>query len=738
MRPVQRGGFQSIQERRFPAFVASLRLPLLFLGCLFLVQIQMARPDGLAAPEKKGKSNLLLITIDTLRTDRLSCYGSEHLRTPNMDGLAQNGIIFTRAFAHNPETLPSHTNILLGLTPLYHGVHENANFVVRDEFLTLGEHLKNYGYSTGAVIGGYPLHSRFGLAQGFDLYDDHYQTLKYQKLAFGERRAEEVVERASAWLKSRESPWFLWIHCFDPHDPYEPPEPFKTQYKERLYDGEVAYVDQAIGKLRRFLEKERLLDDTVMVFTADHGESLGQHDETTHGYLAYNTTLWVPLFISAPGIRPRAVDQWVSHIDIFPTVCDLLGLKKPPSLQGVSLLPAMQGRPISERAIYFESLYPYYSRGWAPLKGFLQSGEKFTESPLPELYDLVNDFDELQNLAGKKELDGYRQRLTRVIGGLSHPESSKAGQRADRESLQRLRSLGYISNPLASRKERFGPEDDIKTLLPYHNLAMRALELYQQGKKPEGFKLIRQAIAEKKDIDIAYSNLAEMYAREGQLPQALEVLKVGLESLPSNYGIFLTYAKYLEDAGRHEEVIDLVGANFFVQMDHDPEIWNYLGQAYLGKGEIDKSLEALEKAVAIDDTYAVVFRNLGNAYFRKSVQAQEKHALEKSIENFQRAVDIEPDYASAWNGLGVALRAAGRPDDAIRCWERAIELRPDVGYPLYNLGFAYLDKGEKARALDYFLKYKEGYSRSLSAEEKEKLEVLIQKCRKTPETPPVL
>jgi arylsulfatase A-like enzyme/Flp pilus assembly protein TadD len=718
--------------RGLSPFKSSQRLALVLLGCLSLVQIQAARPGGPPATARPEKPNLLLITIDTLRADRLSCYSREHLQTANIDALAQRGVLFTWAFAHNPETLPSHTNILLGLTPLYHGVHENTNFVVRDEFLTLAEHLKNNGYSTAAVIGGYPLHSRFGLAQGFDLYDDHYQTQKYQKLAFGERRADDVVDRALAWLNNRKSPWFLWIHCFDPHEPYDPPEPFKTQYKERLYDGEVAYVDQALGKLRLWLEKDRLLDQTVIVFTGDHGESLGQHDEMTHGYLAYNTTIWVPLFISAPGIKPRVVDQWVSHVDIFPTVCDILGLQKPPALQGVSLLPAMQGRSIAERAIYFESLYPYYSRGWAPLRGFLLSGEKFTESPIPELYDLGKDFGELRNLARGKPLDGYRQRLARLIEELSNPESTKAEKRADRESLEKLRSLGYISSPLASRKERFGPEDDIKTLLPYHNQALKGLALYQEGKKQEGFEVLKQVIAERKDLDIAYTNLAEMYGREGQRPQALEILKLGLEALPLNYGIVLTYAKFLVEAGRFDEVIDLVGTETFTQMDHDPEIWNYLGEAYLGKGEIDRSLEALEKAAAIDDTYAVVFRNLGNAYFRKSVQARDRNALDKSIKNFERAVEIERDYASAYNSLGVAMRAAGRTDEAIGCWEKALELRPDVAFPLYNLGFAYLDKGDKARALDCFLKYREHAASSLSAEEKERLEALIEKCRKPP------
>ena len=248
----------------------------------------------------RTKYNLLLITIDTLRPDRLSCYSSEHLKTPRIDSLAGRGVLFTQAFAHTPSTLPSHANILLGATPLYHGVHDNSNFIVREEFLTLAEYLKSFGYSTGAFVGAFPLDSRFGLTQGFDVYDDNYGYKDSQEFTYVERKAEVVVEKSISWLKTERNPWFIWIHLFDPHQRYYPPEPFRTQHQGKLYDGEVAYVDFALGKLFDYLEKNKLFDKTLIIFTGDHGESLGEHGEPTHGYFAYNSTLWVPLIISFP------------------------------------------------------------------------------------------------------------------------------------------------------------------------------------------------------------------------------------------------------------------------------------------------------------------------------------------------------------------------------------------------------------------------------------------------------
>ncbi|MBN2206849.1 MAG: sulfatase, partial [Candidatus Aminicenantes bacterium] len=369
-----------------------------------------------SAPAKaKPRWNVLLVTIDTLRTDRLSCYGFDHVRTENVDRLAARGTIFSRAFAHTPTTLPSHANIMVGATPLTHGVHDNSGFVVRPEMLTLAEHLKAEGYATAAFVGAYPLDSRFGLDQGFDLYDDDFGSQSARGDAFYvERSAEAVVGRAMGWLKAAPaSPWFVWVHCFDPHEPYRPPAPYDRSFAQSPYDGEVAYVDAALGALFSWLEETGLAGRTLVVLTADHGESLGEHGEATHAYFAYNATIWVPLIVLSPGGRPGRSDAGVAHMDIFPTVCDALGVKPPRGLPGLSLMPAVRGKAFPERSLYFESLYPYYSRGWAPLRGVIQDRKKYIESPIPELYDLDRDFAELENLAGRVRWDGLRASLAK-------------------------------------------------------------------------------------------------------------------------------------------------------------------------------------------------------------------------------------------------------------------------------------------------------------------------------------
>lgn len=703
-------------------------LSLFSLG-LFLTVFITASPLYSRKEEKKRRLNFLLITIDTLRSDRLSCYTDEHLKTPNIDSLAEKGIKFSRAFANTSTTLPSHTNILLGTTPLYHGVHENSNFIVREEFLTLAEHLKSYGYSTGAFVGAFPLDSRFGLTQGFDVYDDDYGGDKYQSLSYVERKAERVVDNAMEWLKVQESRWFLWIHCFDPHDPYEPPEPFKTQYEKHPYNGEVAYVDFVLGKLLNYMEEKNLFDNTLVVFTGDHGESLGEHGEMTHGFFAYNTTIWIPLIISIPGVRQGQVEQYVSHIDIFPTVCDVLHIEKPSFLQGISLLPAIKGKKLPKMSIYFESMYPYYSRGWAPLKGFIHGKEKFIDSPIPELYDLNEDFDELKNLAERKKLDRYRKQLEQIIKNQSLAENIQAERKIDRESLEKLRSLGYVSSSQVLKKEIFGPEDDVKVILPYSNKAMEAMDLYQEGKVKEGFELLKEIITERNDVDIAYYNLATLYNKAGKLKEALAVLKLGLENVPSGYEIFFTYVNYLLDAGQYDEVIKVFGEKSFREMEYDPEIWISLGVAYSNKGDFEKAIGGYEKALSLDNELPIAFNNLGHVYLSIFLKTKDPKNYQKSLHNFKKAIEFDPDYALAYNGLGVAYSQAGNLNRAIYYWEKASEIRPDFGQTLYNLGLAYFKKGDKVKALGYFNKYKENSYHLLPLASKKKLEDLIQKCR---------
>jgi arylsulfatase A-like enzyme/Flp pilus assembly protein TadD len=698
-----------------------------FLG-VFLIALFVAMPLFSNQNLESHKYNLLLITIDTLRPDRLSCYSSEHLRTPFIDGLAGRGILFTRAFAHTPSTLPSHANILLGTTPLYHGVHDNSNFIVREEFLTLAEHLKSFGYSTGAFVGAFPLDSRFGLTQGFDVYDDNYGYKDSQEFTYVERKAEVVVEKAINWLKTERNPWFLWIHLFDPHQRYYPPQPFRAQYKGKLYDGEVAYVDFALGKLFEYLEQNKLFDKTLVVFTGDHGESLGEHGEPTHGYFAYNSTLWVPLIISFPGMKPGKVEQGVGHADIFPTVCDVLKIEKPPFLQGVSLLPAVRGKMLPRRVIYFESLYPYYSRGWAPLRGFIEGSQKFIDSPIPELYDLKKDFSESENLAPKENLFKHQKKLEELIKSLSFADKSAKRKEIDQETIRKLRSLGYVSSPQILAKKSFSEKDDLKVLLPYRIKLMGSVKAYHRRNFEKGISLLKEIIAERKDFDLAYAYLATLYKEQRKMKEAVEVLREGLKNNPSSYKIISTLGIMLVEAGHYDEAIEILKKGL-ASIDFDPELWNYLGMAYWSKGNYESAHDAYQKVLSLDENYPFVFNNLGALYLSRFLKSRRTNDLELSIRNFQKAVELDPEYASAYNGLGSAYGQAGEIDAAIHCWEKAVKLKPDFSYPLYNLGLSYLAKGDKAKALEFFNRYKKVNYHYLSPEEKHKLDVLIQKCQ---------
>jgi arylsulfatase A-like enzyme/Tfp pilus assembly protein PilF len=664
-----------------------------------------------------------------LRADRLSCYGSAHLKTPNFDSLAERGTLFSRAFANTSTTLPSHTNILLGTSPLYHGVHENTNFVVRDNFLTLAEHLKAQGYATGAFVGAYPLDSRFGLHQGFDVYDDDYgRSRQFQSTFYVQRRAEAVVSKALEWLNQQSSSWFLWIHCFDPHDPYEPPEPYRTQYANRLYDGEVAYVDFAMGKLIRHLTDSRLFDETVIIFTGDHGESLGQHGEKTHGFFAYNTAIWIPLIIAVPGMTPGQTDHYVSHLDVFPTVCDVLGVDNPGFLQGISLLPAIKGKKLPDRPIYFESLSPYYSRGWAPIRGFIAEKKKYIESPLPELYDLGVDFDERKNLADSQKLDAYRKELKRIQQSQSIPDSDKARQKSDRKTLEKLRSLGYVSSSHPTRKSIFGPEDDVKVLLPFYYRVKDAADLYRQGKRREGIELLKEVITENPKVDTAYHHLAAFYKDTGRMVDALEVLKLGLENNPASYEIFYYSIDFLAEAGRPDEAILLFESRHFPQVEVDPEVWNTLGIAYGTKKDFAKAIEAFEYAVSLDREYRFSFLNLGRAHLSRFLETKDRQSYRNSIENFKKAIELDPGFAPAYFDLGMAYIQAGNLDGAIYCWEKTLELDSDFDGALFNLALAHRDKGHKAKALVYLKRYKQRNYQLLPPGERKKLDSLIEEC----------
>lgn len=678
---------------------------------------------------ENDKINILLITIDTLRADRLSCYGSQNVKTPNIDKLAERGILFSRAFAHTSTTLPSHANILLGSTPLQHGVHDNLNFIIQNESLTLAEHLKSHGYSTAAFVGAYPLDSRFGLNQGFDIYDDNYTRPHFQTISSMERKAEDVLDNALNWVRGQNNPWFLWIHCFDPHIPYEPPDPFKAQYEDP-YDGEVAYVDSALGKLFDHLEESHLYEKTLIVFTGDHGESLGQHGEMTHGFFAYNTTIWIPLIMCHPDAKKDHVDQYVSHIDIFPTVCDAAGISKPPSLQGTSLLPALKGKRLQKKLIYFESMYPYYSRGWAPLRGYIDGNEKYIDSPIPEFFDLEKDFDENENLSTDKDLQKLKKQHEAVMKNYTSEVSTRAEKKLDREALERMRSLGYIATYQGSRKKEFGSKDDVKVRLVFHNRTTHAMAMYKDGKVKDAINLLEAIINERNDMSIAYQRLAIIYEKENKIQKTIEILKQGLQFMPSNYESFGILIRALRISGQYDELIRTFQDTRLREIDFDPTIWNLLGIAYAKKGDLEKAIQAYEQALSLDNKYAEILNNLADVLFSQALKRKNLTTLQKSEDSYKKAIEIDPDYPAPYFGLGKLYRQIENIDGAIHCWEKVIELQSEVGQALFYLGLAYLEKGDKAKALLYFTRLKEKFYSSYPEAQKRKLDDLIEKCKK--------
>ena len=702
---------------------------ILLLSCFFLGVFSSAFL-GNPIPKTKNKLNVLLITIDTLRADRLSCYGSQNPKTPNIDNLAERGMLFERAFANTSTTLPSHANILLGVTPNYHGVHENLNFVVNEKLLTLAEHLRNSGYATGAFVGAYPLDSRFGLAQGFDTYDDQYIRTYTKIFSSLERIAEDVIKGALEWLEGRTSPWFLWIHCWDPHVPYDPPEPFKTQYKEHPYEGEVAYVDLALGKLLDHMKENSLFDSTLIIFTGDHGESLGQHGEKTHGFFAYNSSIWIPLIISYPETGPSRAGHYVSHIDIFPTVCDVLGIEKPSFLQGISLLPALKGKKLPERPVYFESLYPYYSRGWAPLEGYIFEQKKFIDSPIPELYDLELDFDELNNLAERKKIPELKSQFKKIKDSLIPDEKVDAAQKVDRKTRERLASLGYISYVQVIKKKHFSIHDDVKILLPYINKAEEAWELHKAGKSDEGIKLLRKIIEERNNMDVAYISLALIYHEKGDTEEAIAILEQGLSVLPSNYGIFIQYMELLTSAKKYDKVITSFEKMSIREAEYDPAIWNNLGVAYAKKGNFEEAIKAFKMGLSLDDELPGLNNNLADVYCSHGLQLNDSAVYSQCFEYYKKAIELDPEYPAPYYGLGHAYRQQGNLGGAIYCWEKALEADPDFSQAHFDLALAYLNSSNKAKAFDLLSEYKKRYYHLMTPAERERLDALIEQCQK--------
>lgn len=645
---------------------------------------------GLHGPDPRpAAESVLLITIDTLRADAVGFAGNERVRTPVLDRLAERGRVFPRAHAHNVVTLPSHANILTGRYPFDHGVRDNAGFVLPEDIPTLATLLAEAGFATGAVVGAFPLDARFGLDRGFGLYDDRYpEGTRTAGFQLTERRGDEVVRRGLEWWREREGrPRFLWLHLFDPHAPYEPPEPFASGYAADPYLGEVAAVDSFLEPLL-----EPLLDDpedrTLVVFTSDHGEALGEHGEQTHGLFAYEETLEVPLVIRSPGLSPGRGAEGARHVDVLPTVLDAVGIEPPPGLPGRSLL--RPGTDPEESTCYFEALSATFNRGWAPLRGVLQGDDKLISLPIPELYDLAADPGERTNLLASDGAAGAdARRSARALADRLPRESAWPPERSQVGATEAaaLRNLGYLTGSAAA-KRTYTAEDDPKRLVAVDQMIHRFIDLYQRGRLEEATVLAREVVDESPDMGVAYDHLAQVLLERGRGREAMEVLGRAVDRGVATGAVVRQLALLHAQQGHPERAVDLLQPRAAAG---DPDDLNALGVALAEGGRPEEARRILQRVFDRDPHNPEAHQNLALA----SLQMGD---WETARAEARTALAANERLPHAWNYLGVALYNLGRPREAVEAWERAVSLAPDDFDLLFNLGLVAAEIGNEARA----------------------------------------
>jgi arylsulfatase A-like enzyme/Flp pilus assembly protein TadD len=653
-------------------------------------------------------TNVLLITIDTWRYDRVGIHGHNIVKTPIIDKIAIRGVDFRRAYAHTPTTLASHTNILTGTTPPYHGVRDNDGFMLHPSFLTLAEHLKQFGYSTGAFVGSFILSHIYGLSQGFDEYKEPVEKPTFL--------AEEVIQNAVQWLKTRDRKWFCWVHLWDPHKPYSPPAPYIQQYKDDPYSGEVAYVDEQLGKLFSFMEKQGSLKNSLIIIAGDHGESLGEHGEADHGIFAYNSTIHIPLIINGGAFSASVVETEVSHVDIFPTICDVLKISRPPHLQGESLVPLLKkGRKRNNSAIYFESKGFLFHRGWAPLEGFILNSRKYINLPIPELYDLEMDPSEVRNIVSEPQLPALNKTLHDLAERLSFKSSELSRKAMTQGEIEMLRAFNYIAGYRQVPKKTFTAEDDPKVLLPIQNKLDRAKQFSDESKFDQAIKLGNEILKERDDFVGVYLFLSNIYQQLNQLSKAVNTLEAGLSKRPENDELKSALGALLTDTGGGERAVALLREVVAVQ-DMNPGAWNSLGLAYWKTNNFEKALSSYKKALELNPENALVYGNLGNLY----LTAQN---LDLAEESFRKAFKLNPKLTEVNNGLGAVYFQRGDFLAAEGYFRKSVELAPSNYLAYYNLLILYARKlKESDKALEIYQKIKERFYVHFSQQERDEIE----------------
>jgi len=630
-------------------------------------------PGAAAQAPPARRPNVLLVTIDTLRADRLGSYGYRLAKTPVLDKLAAGGIRFHDATAHVPLTLPAHISIMTGRYPGQFGTRLNGMNPLPASVPTLATGFKEAGYSTAAIVASAILDKSYGLANGFDVYDDEVNSSWGESVALSDmqRPAGEVMNCASRWLDGRpKAPWFLWVHLFDPHRPYDPPAQYLALAGGRSYDGEIAYADAALGPLLSRIDRA----STIIVVTGDHGEALGEHGEEDHGYFIYDATLRVPLIIAAPGVAPRVVREQVRSIDIAPTVEALAGLSASVPRDGESLVPLMRGEARREvPPSYAESWYPRLHFGWSELRGIRVGEWKYIAAPRAELYDLRTDGLEARNVVQQRTQ--VAERLQSDLAMLAIRIQAPAGRskppaQPDPETVRRLQALGYVGSfvPATAAGGTDDPKDHVVEYQQYRDLFNRALDTLNR-QPAAAVPLFKQLLETNVRAFEAHLYLGNAYAATGQLDAALGEYDAAERLNPDLAQVYFEAAKALSmkgDAGR-------AVARCQEGLAREPQSFYglfTLGVIHQKAGQMSDAAATFSKAVDLNPRDPRARANLGETAMRLGAVELARIQLEKMIELGYRV-------APAHYNLGLIAAQAGDREGAARHYRRALQADPD-------------------------------------------------------------
>ena len=661
-------------------------------------------PPGVA----RAELNLVVVTLDTTRADRIGAYGhAAAIETPVFDRLAREGTLFEQAMASAPLTLPSHATMFTAQFPPAHGVRDNGGFFLSPDATTLAEHLRESGIRTGAFVGAFVLDSKWGLDQGFERYADDFDPSKTRSMSIGgvQRPANEVVDLALPWLETvKHERFFAWLHFYDPHTPYAPPQPFAARYAGRPYEGEIAFTDAQLGRVIDFLQTRGLLNRTIVAVLADHGEGLGDHGEGTHGFFIYESATRTPFVIRAPFERTsaRRVADPVRTVDLSPTLLDLLGLRAlPNAVAGSSLVPLMTGdRSELNLDGYAEAMYPLHHYGWSALRALRAGRFKLIDAPRPELYDLEQDPGETQNLFQERLALGQRmQTQLRSVEAQAAASASADAPPADvdPEVRERLAALGYVGSFVASTSSDDTGRADPKDKIDLFNLMSRARNRARDepdGSFTEVVALLEQVVRADPNVIDAWFTLGNTYYKEQRFKEAIGYFKRALELKPDYDLALINMANAYRALGQDEAA--QAGYEHYLRVDPKNAWVHYqLGEICLDRNDLACADARFARALEIDPKVAPARNALGALAFRRG-------DLVSAEQHIRAALADKPDVRLAHFNLALIAEAAGDTAAASREYARELELHDTAFRAAFNLARLHQREGRHVEALTLF------------------------------------